>query len=73
MEAVKSTKCSSESSVTKMDLDLDFPVENFQSIPPTVSFELLVAHCEELREVFREGLSTEEERLARKVSKEFVL
>lgn len=73
MEAVNSTKPSSESSATKMDLDLEFPVDNFQSIPTTVSFELLVAHCEELRAVFRDALSTEKERLARKVHQEFIL
>ena len=73
MEAAKSMKPSSESSAIKMDLDLEFPVEDFQSVPPTVPFELFVKHCEEFREVFRDSLSTEEERLARKVDQEFVL
>ena len=73
MEAKKSTKLSSESSAAKTDLDLEFPVEDFQSLPTTVSFETLVSHCEEFRNIFRDGLSTESERLARKVHQEFVL
>jgi hypothetical protein len=74
MEAAKSTKPSSESSDTKCLADFELPVDpDFRSLPPLVSMEVMIQRNAELRKMFPKGIPTEEERLASKVSEEFVL
>jgi hypothetical protein len=53
---------------------LEFPVEpDFRPLPPLISIEAMIRRSAELRKMFPDGIPTEEERLAAKVSEEFVL
>jgi hypothetical protein len=74
MEPGKSTKHSSESSVIEDVPGLEFPVEpEFRSLPPLVSMKVMIERIDEMRRSFPKGVPSEEERLAAKVSEEFVL
>jgi hypothetical protein len=73
-EPAKSTKHSCESSDTERAGDLELPVEpDFRPLPPLISIETMIQRSAELRKMFPDGIPTEEERLAAKVSEEFVL
>ena len=73
MEAGKSTKRSSESCGADSVPDLELPVEpDFRPLPPLVSMEVMIARNKQFREWFPKGIPTEEERLAAKVSEQFV-
>jgi hypothetical protein len=77
MEPANFTKRFSESSATEdssMVPDLEFPVEpNFRPDPPLVSLDIMAERIQQMREMFPNGIPTEEERLARKTPEEFVL
>ena len=74
MEPGKSTKLSFESSGIEAGGDLEFPAEpGFRSLPPLVSMKVMIERIDEMRRSFPKGIPSEEERLAAKVSEEFVL
>jgi hypothetical protein len=54
--------------------ELELPVDReFNALPPQVSLKDYCRLNEEFRKRFPKGIPTEKERLARKVSEEFVL
>ncbi len=79
MATKKSTKPSSESSVTReapapRGTEVEFPSDpDFVSRPPLVSLELMARRIRQLREMFPKGIPTEDERWLRKCDVEFHL
>jgi hypothetical protein len=77
MEAAKFTKHFSESSAIEPEKsagDLEFPVDpTFRPLPRLVSIDVMIERIAELRRLFPDGIPTAAERLAAKVSEEFVL
>jgi hypothetical protein len=67
----KSTKPSNES----FDIpDLELPIDReFHALPPKVNLQEYCRLNEQFRKLFPKGIPTEEDRLARKVSEDFVL
>jgi hypothetical protein len=67
----KSTKPSNAScGIPDFELPID---EQFHALPPGLNLQEYCRLNKEFRKLFPKGIPTEEERLARKVSEEFVL
>ena len=75
MERSKSTKHSSGSyGIESPIADLELPVEpDFRPLPSLISMDVMIERNAEVRKMFPNGIPTEQERLAGKVSEEFVL